>query len=76
MPSWGTFRMHIFIEIKNKIDSRSLWNLIEKYKVNLTDLEEVSLVYGDVDTITAMEVITCCALFGDLKIELSKGSQK
>lgn len=75
MPSSVFFKMYIFIEIKEKIDSRSLWKLIEKYRVNLTDLDGVSLVYGDVDTATAMEVIACCALFGDLKIELSKGSQ-
>lgn len=50
--------------------------MIEKYGVNLTDLEEETLIYGDVDITEAMEVITCCALYGNLKIELSKRGQK
>lgn len=64
--------MHLFIEINGNIDSRSLWQLIERYKVNLTDLEDKSLVYGDVSSYDALEIIACCSLYGKLKIELSK----
>ena len=68
--------MRLFITINESIDSRSLWSMIEKYGVNLTDLEDVTLIYGEVDITEAMEVITCCALYGNLKIELSKRGQK
>ena len=58
----------ISIEIKGKIDSKALWSLIERYGVNLTDLGNVSLVYGSVkDFHDATDVIVYCALFGDIK---------
>ena len=68
--------MKIFIEINGSIDSKSLWQLIGRYKVNLTDCIDKTYIYGDVDTIIAAEVIVCCALYGNLKIELSQGGQK
>lgn len=67
--------MRLFITIEGDFDARLLWNLIEKYKVNLTELEHVTLVYGDVDASTAAEVLVCCAPFGKIKLELSNGSQ-
>ena len=70
-PSW-VFSVRLFVEINGNIDSSSLWPLIKPYKVNLTDLIDKSLVYGEVDIVTALEVITCCSLYGNLKIELSK----
>lgn len=68
--------MRLFITIKGPIDSLMLWSLIEKYKPNLTDLGDIIYIYGDFNITTASRIIFCCALFGDLKIELSKGSQK
>lgn len=62
--------VEISIEVKGKIDSRALWSLIEPYGVNLTDLGNVSLVYGTVkDFHEATDVIVYCALFGDIKTE-------
>lgn len=64
--------MHFMVEIEGPIDSRSLWKMIERYRVNLTDSIGTVYVYGEADTIVVMEVIVCCALYGKLKIELSK----
>jgi hypothetical protein len=63
------------IEIKGPADTLMLWSLIEKYKVNLTDIGEVIYIYGDTNITSAARIISCCALFGDLKIRLSKGGQ-
>jgi hypothetical protein len=68
--------MRLFITIKGPIDSLILWSLIEKYKPNLTDLGDIIYIYGDFNITTSAKIISYCALFGDLKIELSKGSQK
>ena len=63
--------VEISIEIKGKIDSRALWSLIEKYGVNLTDLGNVSLVYGTVkDFHEATDVVVYCALFGNIKTDV------
>lgn len=61
----------IQIEIRGNIDSRALWSLIKRYGVNLTDLGNVSLVYGTVkDFHDATDVIVYCALFGDIKTDV------
>ena len=61
----------IQIEIRGNIDSRALWSLIKRYNVNLTDLGNVSLVYGTVkDFHDATDVIVYCALFGDIKTDV------
>lgn len=63
--------MQLFIEIRGDINSLELWTLIEPYKVNLTDLIDKSLVYGDVSMYAALEVISRCALYGRLQITLT-----
>lgn len=61
----------IQVEIRGNIDSRALWSLIKRYGVNLTDLGNVSLVYGTVkDFHDATDVIVYCALFGDIKTDV------
>lgn len=61
----------IQIEIRGNIDSKALWSLIERYGVNLTDLGNVSLVYGTVKTFhDATDVIVYCALFGDINTDV------
>lgn len=61
----------IQIEIRGNIDSKALWSLIKRYGVNLTDLGNVSLVYGTVkDFHDATDVVVYCALFGDIKTDV------
>lgn len=66
-------KLHVTIEIKGKVDSLMLWELIKDYKMNLTDLETVVYVYGDCNYITAGRVLSCCALFGDIDAHITKG---
>jgi len=52
-----------------------LWSLIEKYHVNLTQVGDYTWVYGETSISAIAKIISCCALFGDLKIELSGGGE-
>lgn len=67
--------MMLWIDIHEQIDARALWNDIEHYKVNETDLENNTLVYGDVDCETAMKVVACCMKYSlNLSFELKHSS--
>jgi hypothetical protein len=57
----------LMIEIKGGFDSRRLWSLIKRYKVNLTDLGDTVLVYGDISFHDAVDVIAFCSMFGEMK---------
>lgn len=63
-------RRRIFIEIQGEIDGLSLWKLISKYKVNLTEVIDKSWVYGDVELHNIGDIIERCALYGPLKVEI------
>lgn len=56
----------LYAVIKGPFDSKKLWSLISKYKVNLTDLGNTVLVYGDVNIHDAADVLAFCSLFGDI----------
>lgn len=67
--------MRLWIDIHDKIDALALWNDIEPYSVNETELEKNILVYGDVDCDVAMRIIACCMKYSDdLSIELKHSS--
>lgn len=67
--------MMLWIDIHDKIDARALWHDIEHYKVNETELENNTLVYGDVDCDIAMRIIACCMKYSEnLSIELKHSS--
>ena len=57
---------HLYAVVKGPFDSKKLWSLISKYNVNLTDLEDKVLVYGDVDIHDAADVLAFCSLFGEI----------
>ena len=56
----------LYVVIKGPFDSKKLWSLIERYKVNLTDLGDKVLVYGDVTFQQSVDIIAFCAMFGDI----------
>lgn len=66
-------RVHIYIEIQGTIDSLMLWELIKSYKLNLTDLGKVVMVYGECSYINAGSIISKCALFGNLTVKITRG---
>lgn len=58
--------VHLFVEIKGGFDSKRLWSLIAKYGINLTDLDAVVLVYGDVAFNEAVDIVAYCSMFGEV----------
>lgn len=58
-------RRKIYIELKGKIDSISLWQLIKRFGVNLMDLNEVVLIYGSVEMRFIGPLMECCARYSN-----------
>lgn len=63
--------MILLIRIDGQINSLDLWQHIQDFKVNLTDLIEFTYVYGETNIDDAAQIIRICALYGNLSIELS-----
>lgn len=61
--------MYVSVEIKGPINSRALWSLISRYNVSCTDLGKMTYVYGDVTFDEAVDVVSFCSMFGELKTE-------
>jgi len=57
----------LYVVIQGPFDSKKLWSLISRYKVNLTDLGGKILVYGDVSFHDAVDVIAFCSMFGEIE---------
>lgn len=57
--------MQYFIEVRGSFDSRILWRLIKGPGVNLLDLDDVVLVYGEVPEDRLDYILTTCSIFGD-----------
>lgn len=65
--------IHINIEIRGKVDTLMLWSLIQRYEINLTELDDVTYIYGEIALHNAGELIARCALFGDLIVQIKGG---
>lgn len=63
--------MRLLIRIDGTINSLELWQHLESYEVNLTDLIDYTLIYGKADINDAITIIRICALFGNIHVELS-----
>ena len=48
-----------------------LWNAIEQYKVNLTDLGDKAYIYGEVQMPEAIEIIGVANDYGETEVSLS-----
>jgi len=68
----GSMLVHIFIEINGKINSHELYeNLINLGDVNVTDLGDQVLVYGDIYLAQASQVVYNCALYGNIEVAIT-----
>ena len=63
--------VYVSCTIKGKIDSRELWDDIKDYDVNVTDLGEVTYVYGQVSMYDSLFVIDICRKYGDTISEVT-----
>ena len=63
--------VYISVTINGKIDSKKLWNDIKGYDVNVTDLGEVTFVYGQASMYDSMFIIDICRKYGDITHEVT-----
>ena len=61
----------IFIRISGQIDSRGLYECVKQMGMNVTDLADMTLVYGDCDVDDVMELVCICWSYGDVTAEIS-----
>ena len=59
------------ININGKINSRALWNFVKHYEgVNVTDLGNVTYVYGNAKSFDDLiDVICLASMFGDIEYD-------
>ena len=58
-------KLDVFIDIRERINSRALWSMLEDTGVNITDLGTNTLVYGTIELEFLTTVLTTCLEFGD-----------
>lgn len=58
-------RVDIFIDIRERIDSRELWQELEATGVNVTDMGDHTLVYGTIPTGKITFILLTCLKFGE-----------
>lgn len=62
----------IFCIYEFHIDSRSLYEEIKEFKMNVTELDKTIFVYGRIDVLFLPEIIFTLIKYGDAKINISK----
>lgn len=71
-----------YVEIKGQIDSRALWDALcafdhyeetHQHVINVTDLGNRTLVYGNLPFLQAAAVVGICEQFGETKATFGKG---
>lgn len=63
--------VYINVSITGKIDSKKLYSEISSYDINVTDLGEVTFVYGKVSMYDSMFIIDICRKYGDITSEVT-----
>jgi len=64
--------VHLFVEIRGPIDSKALWDELESYGVNVTDMSDTVLVYADLPILQAVTVVGICSKYGDVKSQIER----
>jgi len=63
--------VYVNVTIKGKIDSKSLWEDVKDYDVNVTDMIHFTAVYGKVSMYDSMFIIDICRKYGDITTEVT-----
>lgn len=67
-------KVSIFVSFNPPIDSRSLYEELEPYKLNVTDLIEKVAAYGDLEDYQLGEVIQILLKYGSNNITITNPS--
>lgn len=62
----------VFIQIKGAIESKSLYECVKDMGLNVTDLGDTTLVYGDCPDEELSALVSICWSFGDVVIEITQ----
>ena len=65
-------RYEYIIEIKGKANSRDLYDKIERYDANVTDIIFMTLVYGEADLDDFISIILTCFKYGGIKVHFKR----
>ena len=63
--------VYVNVMIQGQIDSKSLWEDVKDYDVNVTDMIEFTSVYGKVSMYDSMFIIDICRKYGDITSEVT-----
>lgn len=63
--------VYINVTINGKIDSKELWEDVKGYDINVTDLGEVTFVYGEVSMFDSLIIISICRKYGNITHEIT-----
>lgn len=63
--------VYVNVMIQGQIDSKSLWEDVKGYDVNVTDMNEFTSVYGKVSMYDSMFIIDICRKYGDITSEVT-----
>lgn len=64
-------KVTVFVKIVGKIDGKQLFELVQQFGMNVTDLMDETLVYGECYLEQASRVLYHCALFGNIMAEVT-----
>lgn len=63
--------VYVNVTIQGQIDSKSLWEDVKDYDVNVTDMIQFTAVYGKVSMYESMFIIDICRKYGDITTEVT-----
>lgn len=63
--------VYVNVTIQGQIDSKSLWEDVKDYDVNVTDMIQFTSVYGKVSMYDSMFIIDICRKYGDITTEVT-----
>ena len=64
-------KVTVFVKVVGRIDGKQLFELVEQFGMNVTDLLEETLVYGECTPEEAGQVVYYSAIFGDIMAEIT-----
>ena len=63
--------VYVNVTIQGQIDSKSLWEDVKDYDVNVTDMIQFTSVYGKVSMYDSMFIIDICRKYGNITTEVT-----